>query len=496
MDHNPVDWYEGMFLRPQHFQTQERYRKRGLRQNIDFSVPYAWGLRHLEIDEDALRNGRLLVRQLQARFRSGTVLDIPIDRSLDPIAIRPVLDQSGEVEIHIAIPLNLASAGDPIAEGRNRYQQIEMLVPDEHDRQLQPIMVNQIQPFLIAKHLLGEGYESLPVVRLRRSSSSPEAMEIVQTFIPPILCSNASQVLKQHIIESLSDIINRKLDALSVSLENSSSTNASQIFSDLATFNRLSLLNQTSAIISVLANTYDMSPIWIYRNLCDMIGRLAILGISRNRVVGQLPRYDHEELGQVFFALKRRIQELLETLENPGFLERSFVGVASRMQVSLEPNWLEPGWTMLIGIRSDLDPQNAMKLLANSGPLDFKISSSERVDLLYRMGQRGLHFEPIQRVPIVLKNISNTVFLGLGRDEATTEWASVRRSLNLAIRFNESLLTGSIHDQTRLQLRFDGRPIQMEMTLFAIPPQDQTVQIQPGSNFNAPTVFESGSGSA
>ncbi|MFM7132405.1 MAG: hypothetical protein ACKO0V_23905 [bacterium] len=42
----------------------------------------------------------------------------------------------------------------------------------------------------------------------------------------------------------------------------------------------------------------------------------------------------------------------------------------------------------------------------------------------------------------------------------------------MALRFNEGLLTGSIHDQTRLQLRFDGNPVEMELTLYAIPPSE------------------------
>jgi predicted component of type VI protein secretion system len=95
-------------------------------------------------------------------------------------------------------------------------------------------------------------------------------------------------------------------------------------------------------------------------------------------------------------------------------------------------------------VRTNLEHSEALNLLSSSGPIDFKISSSERVDMLYRMGQRGLHFQSVSQVPEELKNIKNTVFLSLGRDAAANEWASVRNNLNLAVRFNESLLIGCV----------------------------------------------------
>lgn len=493
MDRNPVDWYEGMFLRPQHFQTQDRHFQHQISQNFDSIAPFPWGLRELLIDQDALNAGRLVVRHLRARFASGRLLNIPQDQQLAPLPVRHLLASGQEADIHVAVPLTFQSENRPLGDP---FEENEILVPDEHDGQLQPVRVRRLKPVLVTALEAASGYDSIPIVRLRRSGTTLDGVEIVPHHIPPLLSAEASPVLKYSILESLNDIIRRKLQALAQEIGSGHQTGGNRIFSDPALFVRLSLLNQAAAKLESLNHCMQLAPVWIYRDLCDLVGRLAILGVTQNRIIGTLPKYEHEEMGPVFFALKRQIQDLVENLEDPGYFERPFVGMATRMQVSLENNWLEPGWTLLIGVRTNLEMDETLNLLSSAGPLDFKISSSERVDMLYRMGQRGLHFQPATQVPETLKNFRNTVFLSLGRDAATNEWSSVRNNLNLAVRFNESLLIGSIHEQTTLQLRQANRPIQMSMTLFAIAPSDQKLQSPFGARHTDFNSLDTGSGSA
>src|SRR5207244_9394696 len=65
-----------------------------------------------------------------------------------------------------------------------------------------------------------------------------------------------------------------------------------------------------------------------------------------------------------------------------------------RMQVSLEPAWLESIWQMFVGVQTTLGAEDCIRLLTRSGHqgLDMKIGSSERVDEIYRLGEAGLKF--------------------------------------------------------------------------------------------------------
>ena len=52
-----VLWGEGLFLRPQHFQQQDAYHEWRLAETARALHPFAWGLRRLHVDTDALATG-------------------------------------------------------------------------------------------------------------------------------------------------------------------------------------------------------------------------------------------------------------------------------------------------------------------------------------------------------------------------------------------------------------------------------------------------------
>ncbi len=53
-DRQRVAWAEGMFLRPQHFQQQNRYQEFFAHTRALAGEPHYWGFRRIEIDEAAL----------------------------------------------------------------------------------------------------------------------------------------------------------------------------------------------------------------------------------------------------------------------------------------------------------------------------------------------------------------------------------------------------------------------------------------------------------
>src|SRR5919197_942050 len=58
MSESAVNWHEGMFLRPQHFQAADRFWHDQVRQSSQWDVHYNWGLRAVTLDADALRSYR------------------------------------------------------------------------------------------------------------------------------------------------------------------------------------------------------------------------------------------------------------------------------------------------------------------------------------------------------------------------------------------------------------------------------------------------------
>ncbi|GLX90423.1 hypothetical protein Pfra02_29910 [Pseudomonas fragi] len=69
MSHNAkILWGEGLFLRPQLFQQQDRYHEARLSQMSQLLQPYAWGIQRLKLDKASLALGTLRVLGFRNRL--------------------------------------------------------------------------------------------------------------------------------------------------------------------------------------------------------------------------------------------------------------------------------------------------------------------------------------------------------------------------------------------------------------------------------------------
>src|SRR5262249_19081370 len=101
---NPVHWHEGMFLRPHQFQAAQRYLADQLHKNVQWDVNYSWGLRSIDIDPEALKNYRFVVRRMQARLRDGTLIQLDDDADLAAFDLKPTLSTNNTVTMLLAVP--------------------------------------------------------------------------------------------------------------------------------------------------------------------------------------------------------------------------------------------------------------------------------------------------------------------------------------------------------------------------------------------------------
>ena len=108
-----VLWGEGLFLRPQHFQQQDRYHEARLNQVALALQPFLWGVRRIEWDLDALKADRLRLQALSLIFRDGEIFDAPGSEPLPPavdLAALPAALQ--EVTWYAALPALAPGGGN------------------------------------------------------------------------------------------------------------------------------------------------------------------------------------------------------------------------------------------------------------------------------------------------------------------------------------------------------------------------------------------------
>ena len=75
--HDKVVWQEGMFLRAQHFQQQDRYVEHLLEARAAPLRPHPWGVTELTIDRDLLAAGRFALSAATGIMEDGTPFSIP-----------------------------------------------------------------------------------------------------------------------------------------------------------------------------------------------------------------------------------------------------------------------------------------------------------------------------------------------------------------------------------------------------------------------------------
>jgi type VI secretion system protein ImpJ len=464
-----VHWHEGMFLRPQHFQTAQRHWSHLVRTASQWDRHYNWGLRSLDLDLDALANYRCVVRSIQARLRDGTLVSIsPDDEPLPALNLRPAFERNSAVMVYLGVPA--FHLGRPNAAAQGPSDQARYIV-DNHDLEdentghnPQSIPVRRLHVKLLLSTQPLTGYEVVPLARLEKSPRAEATPQVDETYFPPVLACDACRPLSAGVIGAIHDRLGKKVELLADQVVARGITFDSNAQGDAITFNQLRELNPAYTSLGVLALAQGVHPLLMYGELCRLVGQLAIFGETRRPP--DLPVYDHDDLAKCFLNVKKHVDSLLDIFVEPEYQERAFLGAGLRMQVALEPAWLESSWQMYLGVRAPLDPAETVRLLTQQGQLDMKIGSSERVDAIFRQGAAGLRFTHLSHAPRALPMPQGQVYFEVLRVAQDPEWQQVRRSLNLAIRINENLISGNIEGQRTLTIRHGGQTVPLQFTLY------------------------------
>ncbi|HEX4588908.1 MAG TPA: type VI secretion system baseplate subunit TssK, partial [Gemmataceae bacterium] len=467
MSEPAVNWHEGMFLRPHHFQAAGRYFNDQLRQSGRWDVHYNWGLRTIDIDQAALANYQFVVHRLEARLRDGTIVRVPEDGALTPIDLRAGLEQQNPLEVSLAIPavqMGRANTGPETDGTRFRAYSPRDGVPDENFGQNpRPVQFRVLNLRLVSGAQDTAGYEVLPIARVARSARAEAVPELHEPYIPPMLAFDAWPVLQRDIIQQVYHRVAKLVEQRASQVRSRRITFDSQSPGDRQIFESLRVLNEAAAYLSVMGDAAGVHPLPAYLELCRLVGRLAIFGPDAKPP--ELPRYDHDDLGGCFFSVKRYIDDLLTHGGfSLGYEERPFVGEGLRMKVTMEPAWLAPAWQIFIGVESPLPTADLVPLL--TGRLNMKIGSIERVDEIFQRGLRGLAFAYNPKPPRALPESRTLTYFQINRDVSPEEWQNIQNSLAIAIRLNERAIAGNIDGQNVVTIRTEGLTTALQFTLY------------------------------
>ena len=307
---NRVAWREGMFLRPQHFQAQERYFDAHIRARVNSVQPYAWGFTSITIDEDLASLGKFGLLQASGVLPDGTPFSIP--EELPP---PPPLDVPADARDAI-VSLTLPAAQPGAVEFREaeaasheaRFAVTEQEVPDafSDDTVTEPIEFGLPNLRFGVTRDQTYGRVTLGLARVREVSNKKLVFD--DRYIPPTLDIAAAVRLKG----GLTDIVGRveqRAEELAVRAVEATD-GGSETF---ASFLLLQVLNRWLPMLRHLEALPTVHPERLFETLVGMAGELATL-IRPDRKPPAMPLYDHENPQLCFEPVFDLLQSMLSAV--------------------------------------------------------------------------------------------------------------------------------------------------------------------------------------
>ncbi|NVZ50493.1 type VI secretion system baseplate subunit TssK [Pseudomonas sp. B6002] len=392
MQAHKVIWREGMLLRPQHLQHNDRYYDQQLNRTRLLDSD-AWGFLTLGIDLQYLNLGKVVVHQASgvlpdgSLFELGTtmeplVLDIPANCASQSIYLALTLATGNRVETRTR------NQSDVVA----RYIACETEVSDSNDGPDSRCRIDCAHPDL--RLLLGEQHSDHTFVKLKIAqvldSSTGGSVNLDADFSPTFLYLQGSQYVLSCLKEVISLLASRG-DAIAERICGSGVAASTQV----GDFLMLQLINRTEPVLRHFLAQAQVRPELLYRYLLSILGELSTYAGENKRAPLDM-YYQHDDQGASFRALmggmRAALSVVLEQHAIELILQRRQYGV---MVCPISDIKLLGTATFILAAEAQCDGDGLRYRL----PAHLKIGPVERIRELVNLQLTGIKVRPLPVAP-------------------------------------------------------------------------------------------------
>ena len=304
--HSKVVWSEGLFLRPQHMQQNDRYLERLTESRTRRITSYPWGFSSLEIDRDLAQQSKFALRRATGLMPDGTPFDFPGD-SPPP----PPIDLPENIDGQIAwLTLPVLRVGQREVDHRTADVASRFVLGFEtfinstsELRADQEIEVAHPRLAYDIRRTPKADYNNLAIARIMEIRDKLVIFD--EKFAPPVLVCAAHPVVNGW-LDRVIGWIDNKLEELSRYAADPSAGGGLQSVDYFV----LQLLNRVIPLLKHLRASGYTHPERLYATFISLAGELATFATLERRA-RTYPNYDHDNLEGVFEPLMRDLQEFL-----------------------------------------------------------------------------------------------------------------------------------------------------------------------------------------
>ncbi|WP_331121454.1 type VI secretion system baseplate subunit TssK [Acerihabitans sp.] len=302
-NNHKVLWVEGMFLRPHHFQQAEAYleqRQWDLREGL-----YRWGFSTLRVDESLLALGKVALAAGSGILPDGTLFDFA--DACDAPAALDIRAGCAGLTIVLALPVRRVGRDAVIfsetADSLARHLAFEKEVNDVNALSVggAKIQCGRLRLRLLPENELNGEWIAMGAVRVREKDR--DGCVLLDTgYIPPLLDSRANPALRECARE-LAGLLQQRRLRLGRRLQQRDEGR------DMAADLMLqALIHRFSAGVDHLMRAPGAHPERLFAAWLPFALELAVYR-APHAFEGDIPVYDHEDIGGCFHALMSLLRQ-------------------------------------------------------------------------------------------------------------------------------------------------------------------------------------------
>lgn len=438
MSTQKVIWQEGMFLRPQHLQQNDRHYDHQLKVRTHRLSCYAWGFFELDIDQQFLSMGKLVVSKASGVLPDGTLFEIGTER--EPLAL-DVPPNTGSIPVYLALPLvtgnHIESRRADQQDVLARYTTFNAEVTDSNAGESASSQVSC--GHLDFRLLLGEQQGDQAYVKIKICQvfdTTPDGgINLDPEFVPTYFNLQSSVYVLSCLKEVIS-MLGHRGDILAERIRSTGKVGGAEV----GDFMMLQLINRFEPMLRHCLNIEHVHPEQLYSQLLGLLGELATFASDTKRP-RQDHRYQHSDQGLSFRTLMEALRQVLSMVLEQHAIELPLQLRQYGIQVApLNDHSLLSSSTFVLAASAECTSEELRTRL----PAHLKVGPVERIRDLVNLHLPGLKVRPLPVAPRQLPFNSGKTYFGL---ELTSEdQAQLERSGGFAFHVSGEL--------TKLELTF------------------------------------------
>ncbi|MCF5891312.1 type VI secretion system baseplate subunit TssK [Aeromonas veronii] len=392
---NRVIWREGLFIKPQHFQQQQRHSDYALHARLSALSDYFYGLLSLAINEDYLGFGRIALVGATGILPDGTVFNIPNDDVL-PTPLEITDASVANQKVYLALPLSVSGVNEVNQGGQvaTRLQAHRHDVRDLHSEggDVVSLEVGRVSLRLMLEREDRSAYASLAIARIL--DKRPDGGLVLDpNFMPCSISVSAIPTLKRFLGESAGLVAERAR-----SLSQRIAAPGQQGVADVAEFMMLQLLNRAQPQLSHLARLGTLHPERLHEVLVQLCGELMTF-TDESRLPPEFPAYRHDDQQVSFEPVMLALRQALSTVLSPRAvsiqLRKHQYGV---MVAMVNESELMQNADFVLAVRARMPQEQLRKQLLQQT----KVASSDKIRELISLQLPGI---PLLSLPVAPRQL-------------------------------------------------------------------------------------------